>query len=56
MVAIEVNMLADPDDMKAAVAVVELCREIGLSAPLRPFVKREVMPAKPIGTIRVRRR
>jgi choline dehydrogenase len=43
-VAIEANMLADPDDMKAAVAAVELCRDIGNSAPLRPFVKREVMP------------
>jgi choline dehydrogenase len=43
-VAIEANMLADPDDMKAAVAAVELSRSIGNSAPLRPFVKREVMP------------
>ncbi len=24
-----------------------LCREIGKSAPLRPFVKREVMPGQP---------
>ena len=30
--------------MRAAVACVELCREIGNSAPLRPFVQREVMP------------
>jgi len=30
--------------MKAAVACVELCREIGNSAALRPFTKREVMP------------
>jgi choline dehydrogenase len=30
--------------MKAAVAAVELCREIGNSAPLRPYAKREVMP------------
>jgi choline dehydrogenase len=43
-VAIEANMLADADDMKAAVAAVELSREIGNSASLRPFVKREVMP------------
>lgn len=43
-VLIEANMLSHPDDMKAAVAGVELCREIGNSAPLRPFVKREVMP------------
>ena len=30
--------------LKAAIAFVELCREIGNSAALRPFVKREVMP------------
>lgn len=41
---IHANMLSHPDDVKAAVAAVELCREIGNSAPLRPFVKREVMP------------
>jgi len=29
---------------KAAIACVELCREIGNSAPLRPYTKREVMP------------
>jgi choline dehydrogenase len=34
----------NPDDLKAAVACVELCREIGNSAALRPFTKREVMP------------
>jgi choline dehydrogenase len=43
-VVIESNMLAHPDDLKAAVACVELCREIGNSAPLRPFAKREVAP------------
>ena len=43
-ILIEVNTLADPDDFKAAIASVELCREVGNSAPLRPFVKREVMP------------
>lgn len=41
---IHANMLSHPDDVKAAVAAVELCREIGNSAPLRPFAKREVMP------------
>jgi choline dehydrogenase len=41
---IEANMLSHPDDLKAAVAAVELCREIGNSAALGPFVKREVMP------------
>jgi choline dehydrogenase len=41
---IESNLLADPDDLKALVAVVELCREIANSAPLRPFLKQEVVP------------
>jgi choline dehydrogenase len=43
-IQIEANTLSHPDDMKAARACVGLCREIGNSAPLRPFVKREVMP------------
>jgi choline dehydrogenase len=43
-IEIEANTLAHPDDVKAAIACVELCREIGNSAPLSPFVKREVMP------------
>ena len=38
------NLLSHPDDMKAAIACVELCREIGNSAALRPYTKREVMP------------
>ncbi len=43
-VEIDANLLSHPDDVRAAVACVELCREIGNSAPLRPFVQREVMP------------
>jgi choline dehydrogenase len=43
-VQIQPNMLSHPDDLKAAIAAVELCREIGNSAALRPFTKREVMP------------
>jgi choline dehydrogenase len=43
-IRIEDNLLSHPEDLKAAIACVELCREIGNSAPLRPFVKREVMP------------
>jgi choline dehydrogenase len=43
-VQIEANTLSHPDDLKAAIACVELCREIGNSTPLRPFTKREVMP------------
>src|SRR6202165_389194 len=43
-VAIQANMLSHPDDVKAAIACVELCREGGKSAALRPFTKREAMP------------
>ena len=43
-VHIEANTLSHPDDLKAAIACVELCREIGNSAALRPFTKREIMP------------
>ncbi len=43
-IQIEANFLSHPDDLKAAIAGVQLCREIGNSAALRPFVKREVMP------------
>jgi choline dehydrogenase len=43
-VQIDANTLSHPDDLKAAVVCVELCREIGNSAALRPFTKREVMP------------
>jgi choline dehydrogenase len=41
---IDANTLSHPNDLKAAVACVELCREIGNSAPLSPYSKREVMP------------
>jgi len=43
-IQIDPDTLSDPDDLKAAIACVELCREVGNSAPLREFVKREVMP------------
>jgi choline dehydrogenase len=43
-VAVEDNMLAHGDDLTAALACVELSRDIGNSAPLRSFTKREVMP------------
>jgi len=36
--------------MKAAIACVELCREVGNSTPLRPYAKREVMPGNLKGT------
>jgi choline dehydrogenase len=41
---IDAGTLDQPADLKALVKAVELCREIGNSAPLRPFAKREVMP------------
>jgi choline dehydrogenase len=47
---IESNLLSDPDDLKALVAVVELCREIGNSAALRPFLKQEVVPGNVKGS------
>jgi choline dehydrogenase len=43
-IQIEANMLSHPADLKAAIAVVELCREIGNSRTLKPYAKREVMP------------
>jgi choline dehydrogenase len=43
-IQIEANFLSHPDDLQTAIACVELCREIGNSAALRPFAKREVMP------------
>jgi choline dehydrogenase len=43
-VQIEANMLSHPDDLKAAMAGVQLCREVGNSAALSPLAKREVMP------------
>lgn len=45
-VAVEDNMLAHHDDLTAALAGVELSRNIGNSAPLRRFTKREVMPGE----------
>jgi choline dehydrogenase len=49
-IRIEANTLANPGDMKAAVACVKLCRAIANSAALRPFVRREVMPGQLQGT------
>jgi choline dehydrogenase len=41
---IDDNFLSHQDDMRAAMAGVELCREIGNSAPLQCYARREVMP------------
>jgi choline dehydrogenase-like flavoprotein len=43
-VRIDANTLSHPDDMQAAIASVEICREIAASSALRPFVKRELIP------------
>lgn len=43
-VEIDANSLAEPADLKALIAGVELCRELGNSAAMSPFAKREVMP------------
>ncbi len=48
-ILIDANTLSEPDDLKAAIACVELCRDVGNSAPLRPFVRREVMPGNLTG-------
>jgi choline dehydrogenase len=42
----QVSATSCSEDIKAAVASVELSREIGNSAALRPYTKREVMPGK----------
>ncbi|OBJ50940.1 GMC family oxidoreductase [Mycobacterium sp. 1423905.2] len=42
--AIETGLLADPDDVKAAIAGVKLCREMAESEALRPFAQRAVAP------------
>ncbi|OBK53652.1 GMC family oxidoreductase [Mycobacterium kubicae] len=43
-VAVDAGLLADPDDVKAAVAGVKLCREIAASEALRPYTRRAVAP------------
>jgi choline dehydrogenase len=43
-VQIEANTLSHPDDMKAAIASVELCREVASATALRPFIRQELMP------------
>jgi choline dehydrogenase len=45
-VLIEANTLSHPDDLKSALTSIELCREIGNSAPLAHLVKREALPGK----------
>lgn len=49
-VEINANALSHPEDLAAAVSCVEFMCDIGKSAALRPFVKREVMPGNLKGT------
>jgi len=48
-IEIVANTLSDPADMKALVRAIALCREIGNSAAMGPFIKREVMPGNLTG-------
>jgi choline dehydrogenase len=41
---VDANTFDNPDDVKTAIAAVQLCREIANSPALGPFVSREVMP------------
>jgi len=43
---IELNTFAHPDDLKAAIACVELCRDLGNTEAFKPLVTREAMPGK----------
>ena len=43
---IRANTLADPDDMRAALASVEMCRDLGNAAAFGTLVKRESMPGQ----------
>ncbi len=43
-IAVHANFLSEARDVTALLHAVQLCREIGNSAPLRPFARRELMP------------
>ncbi len=49
-IEIVANTFSDPADLKALIHAVELCREVGNSHAMSPFVKREVMPGNLAGT------
>jgi choline dehydrogenase len=44
------NPLGDPQEMRILKFSTELCREIGNSSAMRPFAKREVLPASVYGS------
>lgn len=43
-IAIDANFLDDPADLRVLRRCVEFCRDIGNSAAMRPFTRREVLP------------
>ncbi|WP_213807716.1 GMC family oxidoreductase N-terminal domain-containing protein [Granulicella sp. dw_53] len=45
-ILIDANTLSHPDDLKAAIPSIELCREIGSNSSFAKLVKGEVMPGK----------
>jgi choline dehydrogenase len=45
-VLIDANTLSHPDDLKAALSNIELCRQLGHSAPFEKLVKGEALPGK----------
>jgi choline dehydrogenase len=47
-VAIYANFLSEPQDVRALLTAVELCRDIGNASALKPFARRELMPG-PLG-------
>ena len=51
---IELNTFGDPDDLRAAIACVQLCRELGNSPAFEPLVRREAMPG-PLGRVEMER-
>jgi choline dehydrogenase len=48
-IEIVANTFSEPADMKALIRAIAICREIGNSAVMSPFVKREVMPGNLAG-------
>lgn len=51
---IELNTFSDPDDLRAAIACVQLCRDLGNSRSFEPLVLREAMPG-PLGQAEMER-
>ncbi|HVI90504.1 MAG TPA: GMC family oxidoreductase N-terminal domain-containing protein [Dongiaceae bacterium] len=49
-IEIDANFLDDPGDVRRIKYAIDFCREIGNSAPFRPFAKREILPAPQAAT------